>query len=338
MSTGELRIGVIGAGIMGADHARTLHRSVSGASVALLADVDTDRARAAVDALGAGTSAEVSSDPRALIEDPRVDAVVIASPDATHPELTLAAVRAGKAVLCEKPVAPSLGEAVGLRDAIRTTSEDAASLVSIGFMRRFDPGHTELRAAIAGGDLGRPLLVHCISRGVSSAPGATSESSVSNSAIHDLDSVPWLLGSPVVQASWQAPLGSREAVGLQDPQLILMRTADGVLSTCEVFLNARYGYDVRCEVVGESGALSLVEPVRTIRDAGRARSVSYPADWRPRFADAYRLELQAWVDGVRFGSPSPLADLDDGVRASAVAEAVVRSMHNGGGFEDVKLP
>jgi myo-inositol 2-dehydrogenase/D-chiro-inositol 1-dehydrogenase len=105
-----------------------------------------------------------------------------------------------------------------------------------------------------------------------------------------------------------------------------------------VFLNARYGYDVRCEVVGEGGALSLVEPVRTIRDAGRARSVGYPADWRPRFADAYRLELQAWVDGVRFGSPSPLADLDDGVRASAVAEAVVRSMHNGSGFEDVKLP
>src|SRR5664280_2304775 len=69
-------------------------------------------------------------------------------------------------------------------------------------------------------------------------------------------------------------------------------------------LNARYGYDVRCEIVGETGTLALTEPLRMVRDSARQRATGYPADWRPRFADAYRLELQAWIDGVTGGQPS----------------------------------
>ncbi len=118
--------------------------------------------------------------------------------------------------------------------------------------------------------------------------------------------------------------------GLQDPQLIHLRTADGVLSTCETFLNARYGYDIRCEVVGETGAISLTEPARVRLDAGQRHGIGYAADWRPRFADAYRIELQAWIDSVLAGAPTPLATGRDGVAASAVAEAVITSMHHGG--------
>ena len=162
------------------------------------------------------------------------------------------------------------------------------------------------------------------------APAPRSESSVTNSAVHDLDIVPWLLGSPVVEVSWHAPRASRQAVGLQDPQLILLRTADGVLSTVESFLNARYGYDIRCEVVGETGTASLAEPVRLVEDRELRRSAGYAADWRPRFAEAYRLEVQAWVDGLAGGDPGPLATAQDGLVASAVAEAVITSMHAGG--------
>jgi myo-inositol 2-dehydrogenase/D-chiro-inositol 1-dehydrogenase len=170
---------------------------------------------------------------------------------------------------------------------------------------------------------------------VTSGPASTSESSVTNSAVHDLDIVPWLLGSPVLEASWHAPRSSAQAVGLQDPQLILLRTADGVLSTVETFLNARYGYDVRCEVVGETGTASLAEPVRLVTDGGLARSSPYAADWRPRFAEAYRLELQAWVDGLggkdrTRSDVGPLGTARDGLVASAVADAVLTSMHRGG--------
>ena len=152
---------------------------------------------------------------------------------------------------------------------------------------------------------------------------------MTGSAIHDLDIVPWLLDAPVTEVSWHAPLASTLAK-FQDPQIMLLRTADGVLSTVETFLNARYGYDIRCEIVCEKGILALTQPVRVRRDENLQHRIGYAKDWRPRFADAYRLELQAWVDAVRASLPSPLASALDGLRASVVADAVITSMHDAG--------
>ncbi len=82
---------------------------------------------------------------------------------------------------------------------------------------------------------------------------------------------------------------------------------------------------------GETGTLALTEPLRMMRDSAGQRATGYPADWRPRFADAYRLELQAWIDGITAGKPSAdMASAHDGLVAGAVAEAVIRSMHDGG--------
>jgi myo-inositol 2-dehydrogenase/D-chiro-inositol 1-dehydrogenase len=327
-----VRVGVIGAGIMGADHANTLHRTVSGAEVGMVADIDPGRAQ---DVAGKIPGSRATGNALELITDDTVDAVLIASHDSTHRELVLAAVAAGKPVLCEKPLAPTLAECAEV-----VTAEAAASapLISLGFMRRFDPGYLELKQALGAGAIGTPLLTHCISRGVSSGPGSTNESSVTGSAIHEFDVLPWLLDSPITEVSWHAPRPTGAADGFQDPQLILLRTADGVLSTVEVFLNARYGYDVRCEVVGEAGTLALTEPAKMITDSSRARSVGYAADWRPRFADAYRIELQAWIDAVGGGRRSPLASAHDGLVANAVADAVIASMHRGGAVVAVDVP
>jgi myo-inositol 2-dehydrogenase / D-chiro-inositol 1-dehydrogenase len=174
--------------------------------------------------------------------------------------------------------------------------------------------------------------MHCVSRGVNSGPGATSESSIVGSAIHEFDIVPWLLDAPITEVSWHAPRSAPEVTGLQDPQLMLLRTADGVLTTVEVFLNARYGYDMRCEIVGDRGTVALTNPVRVVTDGNRLRSTGYPGDWRPRFADAYRLELQAWIDAVVTGGRSPLPTAQDGMTAVAVAEAVIASMNHAGAW------
>jgi len=341
-----VRVGVVGTGVMGTDHARLLARSVSGAELTRVTDLDAGRAQALATELGAGTSPDGAS----LVADPEVDAVVVASADATHAALVLAAAAAGKPVLCEKPLAPTLAEA---RDVVEQLERDGTDdLVALGFMRRFDPAHVELRAALHEGAVGAPLVVHGTSRGVTAGPGATSESSITGSFVHEADSLPWLLGSPVAEVSWQAPRCSSEAAeGLHDPQLLLLRTADGVLSTVEVFLNARYGYDIRCEVVGERGALALAESTQvvalTTRSTGLARSSGFAADWRPRFADAYRLELQAWVDGVRRGArrSAPgatgapgLATARDGLLAAAVCDAAIRSMRAGGSWTSVEVP
>lgn len=318
-----IRVGIIGAGVMGADHARTVSRSVSGAEVSVVADVDLARAAACADEVGCRAGA----DPAAVITDPDVDAVLVVSPDPTHPDLLRRCVAADKPVLCEKPLAPSFGEAT----SVAAELSDRAELVTLGFMRRFDPGYVDLKDAISSGSYGRPLVVHSTGRGVGSAPGSTSESSVTNSAIHDLDVAAWLLDAPIVEASWQATAPSSLVSGLADPQLILLRTASGVITVVEIFLNARYGYDVRCEVVCESAALQLTEPVTVTVDSELRRSTAYAADWRPRFAAAYRLELQTWIDSLDSGADrGALATLHDGWQASAVAQAVITSMHSDG--------
>jgi myo-inositol 2-dehydrogenase / D-chiro-inositol 1-dehydrogenase len=331
-----VRVGVIGAGIMGADHVNTLHRHVSGAAVTMVADLDLARAGAVAATL---PDARATGDGLALIADPAVDAVVVASADATHADLAVAAVQARKPVMCEKPLAPTLPECLRVVQA-ETGALDAGEppLISVGFMRRFDPGYLEMKSALEAGACGTPLLVHCVSRGVSAGPGSTSESSVTGSAIHELDTVPWLLDAPVVEVGWHAPRSTGAVPGMQDPQLLLVRTADGVLTTVEVFLNARYGYDIRCEVVGDRGTVALTNPARVVADADRRRATGHPADWRPRFADAYRMELQAWVDAVASGRPTPLATARDGLAAGAAADAVIASMHDGGRTVVVERP
>ncbi|GAA4550874.1 Gfo/Idh/MocA family oxidoreductase [Pseudonocardia xishanensis] len=305
---------MIGAGVMGADHVRTLHRSVPGVEVSLVADLDPERAASTAQPVGA----RATTDPADVIAGS--DAVIIASHDSTHAELVLACLAAGRPVLCEKPLAPTVAECGRIVEA-----EGDRGLIALGFMRRFDPAHVELKAAI--GRVGAPLLVHCVSRNVSSAPGSTTESSITNSAIHEFDSVPWLLDSPITEVSWHA---GRSAHGeFQDPQVMLLRTGNGVLTTLEVFLNARYGYETRCEVVGEEGAIALTDPARVVVDHARTHATGYAADWRPRYADAYREELQAWVGALAAGLPNPLATARDGLRAAAVAEAVIASMKDG---------
>jgi myo-inositol 2-dehydrogenase / D-chiro-inositol 1-dehydrogenase len=327
-----VRIGVIGAGIMGADHVNTLDRYVSGATVSMIADVDTGRAQ---EAAAGVRDVRVTEDAFALIDDPSVDAVVIASHDTTHADLTIAAIRAGKPVMCEKPLALTVDECLRV---VHAEAAAGAPLVSVGFMRRFDPAYAELKSALKAGACGVPLLLHCVSRGVHAGPGASSESSVIGSSIHEFDVVPWLLDAPITEVSWHAPRSAPEVTGLQDPQLILLRTADGVLTTVEVFLNARYGYDIRCEIVGDRGTVALTNPTRVASATDLRRSTGYPADWRPRFADAYRLELQAWIDAILAGEGSPLPTAQDGLTAVAVAEAVISSMNHAGAVTPVHRP
>jgi myo-inositol 2-dehydrogenase/D-chiro-inositol 1-dehydrogenase len=331
----SVRVGVIGTGIMGADHVNSLRRFVRGAVVSMVADVDLARAEA-VAAEVPGVRA--SSDAAALIGDPEVDAVVVASHDSTHADLAVAAVEAGKPVMCEKPLAPTVSECARVVEAEReATSAGGPRLVSVGYMRRFDPGYVEMKAALESGACGPPRVAHCVSRGVASGPGVTNEISITQSAIHEFDVMPWLLGAPIVEVSWHAPRSAGPVPGLDDPQVMLLRTADGTLTTLEVFLNARYGYDIRCEVVGEHGTLALAGPARVVADLEGRRSADYPADWRPRFADAYRLQLQAWVDAVAAGRAAPLATATDGLAATAVADAVIASMQDGGRAVQVEV-
>ncbi|KIQ19884.1 Gfo/Idh/MocA family oxidoreductase [Rhodococcus sp. MEB064] len=317
-----VRVGIIGVGVMGADHATNIDRSVSGATVSAVADYDGARAASVASTL---RDAAVLEDGRAVIENDAVDAVIIASHDSTHAELVHLALAAGKPVLCEKPLAPTAAEC---RDIIAAQGD--RTLITVGFMRRFDPAYVELKQAVTSGDIGDALVAHCISRNVEAYPGGTSASTITNSAIHELDIMPWLLSSPISEVSWHAGRTSQFSGTRQDPQIMLLRTESNVLVTVEIFLNARYGYDTRCEIVGETGTSALALPAHTVTDSDRRRSRAYPADWIPRYAEAYRLQLQEWVDSIDEGRVATLADANDGLRAGLVADALVVSMNDGG--------
>lgn len=318
-----LRVGVIGAGIMGTDHATLLHRSVSGATVAAVADVDLDRAEELATTVGA----QVFASGEELIARGEIDALVVASHDASHAGYTLAAIERGLPVLCEKPLAPTRAEC---EQIIAAESATGRRLVSVGFMRRFDPSYVELKNRIDDGSIGRTVMLTAQSRGVSSAPNATSAFSITGSAIHEFDVVPWLLSSPIVEVRWFAPESAVE--GMSDPQIMIVRTQDGRLAVIETFLNARYGYDIRCEAIGTEGTVQLNDPAATTLTGGLRAATAYPADWRPRFAEAYRRELQTWVDATVTGTiPHALATAADGLQATLVAEAAIASMHADGG-------
>ncbi|BAW93670.1 myo-inositol 2-dehydrogenase [Actinomyces sp. Chiba101] len=333
----RLSIGIIGTGVMGSDHAHNLARGVRGARLAAIADADESRARALADSLGGAQpdgGPRVFTDGREMIASGAVDAVIIAAPDPFHAPLALACLEAGLPVLCEKPLAPTAAEAA---EVVRAHDALARPLMTVGFMRRFDPGYLALRDRLASGADGALLMTHSVHRNVEAYPGQDSSATVTNSAVHEIDILPWLSGHEVVEVQWAAGRASSLISERHDPQLLLLRDAAGVLHTVELQVHAQYGYDVRCELVCERASVelppvpALVEADEVIVSSGLARSSAYPADWRPRFAAAYRAELAAWVGASLEGRlPDGGATARDALRTTVVAEAIVRSMEQDG--------
>jgi myo-inositol 2-dehydrogenase/D-chiro-inositol 1-dehydrogenase len=316
----SVRIGIIGTGVMGADHAKILTRYVPGAILKAVYDADAKRAESVAEEMGAEA---VAASPIALIEDRAIDAVLIAAPDATLKELALACLGARKPVLCEKPLAPTSAECL---DVIAAEAKLGLRLVQVGYMRRFDPAYVDMKAASQSGHLGKALMFHCFHRNVSAPPWFDAKMAITNSAVHEFDIARWLLDDELVSIEAHMPGASGLQAGA--PVFLVLSTAAGRLITIEVFINAGYGYDVKGELVCEKGTVSLRQPAVIESNAALARTTAYPADWRPRFADAYRLQLQSWVRSIAAGT-SAGASAWDGYAASAVAEAGVRSLAEG---------
>jgi myo-inositol 2-dehydrogenase/D-chiro-inositol 1-dehydrogenase len=109
----------------------------------------------------------------------------------------------------------------------------------------------------------------------------------------------------------------------------VLRSVSGVVVDIEVFVNARYGYDVRCELVGDLGTATLDAPPATLLRRTSTVARALPQDWRPRFAEAYRRELQDWIDGLRTNDGPRGATAWDGYAATFVAQACVRALDSG---------
>ncbi len=258
------------------------------------------------------------SDPNELIASTDVQAVVVASPDATHAEYALAAIAAGKPVLCEKPIAATA--AAGLR-LVEAEAALGRRLVQVGFMRRFDTGYCEMRHARQDGSIGAPVVLHNVHRNLAAPEWFTGPMAVTNSFVHEIDISRWLLGSEMVAAQ-VFPAGD---TGLL---MIVMRTDKNEIVSTEMNINGGYGYHVHAQLVGANGTIEMAAPTRTLTNRSGNQRFGFPPNWVPRFAQAYRDQMQAWVNAVATGAAAG-ASAWDGFVTTAIAEQIAASLPGG---------
>ncbi|PZM10622.1 inositol 2-dehydrogenase [Rhizobium tubonense] len=322
-----LNVGLLGAGRIGNVHAKAIS-SHPGSELVAISDVNVDAAKKLSGQYGAAarTTAEI-------INDPSIDAVLVATSTDTHSHLIEAATAAGKAVLCEKPVDLTLERARACQRAAARNGRP----VMIGFNRRFDPNFAALKAAVDRGEIGKTELLSVTS--FDPAPPPVSYVKVSGGLfrdmmIHDFDMVCWLMGGlPEAVAAVGSSIVDPEigAAGDVDTAVVTLHFADGRLAVIKNSRRAVYGYDQRVELLGSDGLLSAGNVLEnTVSKATKDGVTSAKPEFffLERYMRAYSAEWAAFVDAVNSGSTLPVT-LDDGVNALAIAEAATRSAKSG---------
>ena len=317
---GDLHIGVVGVGRIGAFHARTL-LSLEGVGAVTVTDADPERARGVA---GAG----FADSPAALVAR-GIDAVVIATTTAEHAPMLRLAADAGLPAFCEKPVALELG----VMDSVLEDVARAGTLVQVGYQRRFDAGYGAARAAVADGRLGTLLALRAATH--DSVPPSEKFIAVSGGIfrdllIHDFDAIRFVTGGEIVDVYAEGAVRETpwfERYGDVDTAVAVLRLSGGALAIVSGARCDPVGYDARLEVFGTGDSLSVGTgaraPLRSVEPGADPPGEPY-RNFMDRFEPAYRSELAAFVDAVRHGGPSA-CPLGEARAALLVALAADRS-------------
>lgn len=316
----HMNVCVVGLGRAGLVHAGNFQRHVPGAVLAAVVESDPDILEKHAGELGIAARYR---DIHQALNHAQVDAVCITTPTFTHAEIAVAAARAGKHVLCEKPMALTLAEA----DRMIEAATAAGVVLQIGFMRRFDPAFLEARRLIETGAIGRPMVTRSLTRGPGLPPRWACDPRRSNGMLaevnsHDFDAVRWIAGAEFTRVYAETAVTKRsdlleEFPEFYDTATVTLRLADGSLAMIEGACPVDYGYDARMEVLGTEGVLRIGEldhgaVVTCTRSLG-VQSAPF-ASWRDRFREAYVAEAAHFVRCIR-AEEQPLATGLDGRRA-----------------------
>jgi myo-inositol 2-dehydrogenase/D-chiro-inositol 1-dehydrogenase len=335
-----VRVGLIGAGWIGKFHAESVAHRIPGARLEAIADPALPAVEALAGRLGVR---KISTDPADVMNDPDIDAVLVAAPARFHSDLIAAAARAGKDVFCEKPGGRTIEELDGALDA----ADAAGVIVQFGFNRRYANDFAAARKLIDDGAVGVPQLLRSLTRDPGTAAGLAAPERIApgtiflETLIHDFDTLNWLNPGAVpvrvhaVADALVAP--ERKTDGLLDTAVVTVTYSNGAIAVAEANFNALYGYDVRGEVFGSAGMVTAGGPqassATSYTAAGIASStVRLNVDL---FHDAYTAELAHFVDAVKArrgnqraaGTPGPGGT--DARNALAVALAAIRSNETG---------
>jgi myo-inositol 2-dehydrogenase/D-chiro-inositol 1-dehydrogenase len=307
-----MNVGLIGAGRIGKVHAETIAFRIPEAKLAAVTDVNKQAAEVLAQRCQVPHVAESAGE---IFSDPKIDAVLICSSTNTHADLVIQAAEAGKHVFCEKPIDHTLAKIDKALDAVRR----AGVKFQIGFNRRFDANFERVRRAIASGEIGRPHLLHIISRDPGPPPISyvkVSGGMFLDMTIHDFDMARFLVGAEVSEVYTMADVRVDPEIGAAgdvDTAVILLRFENGAIGTIDNCRKAPYGYDQRVEVLGSKGSIATENcyPNRAVVSTAESVRRDLPLNFfMDRYLDSFANELRAFVDAVRNDTPTPVNGID----------------------------
>ncbi len=308
----QIHFGIIGAGRIGRVHAETLAFRMPEAKILAVTDINCEAAKALAAHCGIPKVAHTADE---ILADPAIDAVLICSSTDTHAELIVKAAQAGKHIFCEKPIAFRLQKI----DAALAAVKAAGVQLQIGFNRRFDANFARVRHAVASGEIGKPSMMHIISR--DPAPPPISYVKVSGGifmdmTIHDFDMARFLIGDEVEEIYTAAGVMVDPEIGKAgdlDTALILMRFRNGVIGTIDNSRKAVYGYDQRVEVLGSAGKIetgNCYPNQAVVSNAGTVHRDLPLNFFMERYTESFALELKSFTQAVLQGKPTPVTGID----------------------------
>jgi myo-inositol 2-dehydrogenase/D-chiro-inositol 1-dehydrogenase len=326
MTERRIAFGVIGTGAIGRLHGQHLASRVPGASLAAIADIDRAAAERFAGQVG---SPAVYTDYRDLLSDRMIEAVVISSPPETHAQVIEEAAAAGKQIFCEKPFDCELERI----DRALAAVAGAGVRLQIGFNRRFDANYRSVHQAIASGKIGRPLILHLISRDPQLDTPSSNQANVGmllDMTIHDFDMARYLIGSEVASVYTLAASTFDPAHEQLDTAVITLQFANGAFGTIDNSMTA-YGYDQRLEVFGTEGAISIGNETlhrATVTDESGRHAALPLFFFAERYGESYIAELAAFVRCVIDGTETAVTGADGRI-AVEIALAAQRSLDEG---------
>jgi myo-inositol 2-dehydrogenase/D-chiro-inositol 1-dehydrogenase len=325
----ELRIAVVGAGMMGADHVTRITERIVGARVSAIVEPDQARGAAAAEhAPGAQSFADIGE----AIAANAMDAVLIATPGQFHEPVLLPALQAGLPILCEKPLTMSAEASLRVVDA---ETAGGKQLIQVGFMRRFDQGYIDLRSLIASGTVGELLALNCAHRNPAVPDSYTNTMLIEDSVVHEIDVVRFLTDSPIAAIEIKHPKRNKLSPDhLNEPIFALLYTESGVLANVEMNVSVQFGYQVKTEAVFQKGIAEIGRTAGLNLWQDGQLSTNEHTSFKTRFAAAYDSQIQRWVNASRLGKiDGPSAW--DGYLASAAVTAGVEALTTGNRVEVV---
>ena len=315
MSGKKLRVGILGAGRIGRVHAETLAFRLPEGETVAITDVNIEAAQSLAERCGIP---KVTASAEEILDDRTIDAVLICTPTPTHADLIVKAAEAGKHIFCEKPIALELDKI----DTALAAARAAGVKLQVGYNRRFDSNFMRVRQAVASGEIGKPNLMHIISRDPAPPPMAfvrTSGGIFRDMMIHDFDMARYLMGEEVEEiyaAGGVLVEPEFAAEGDLDTALAVLHFASGAIGTIDNSRKAVFGYDQRVEILGSKGKIASENRFANEVVVSGEKSVytDLPLNFfMQRYTESFALELQLFVQAILEGKPTPVTGEDSRV-------------------------